>query len=83
MYWGHKASVIGLLKQGFAIDAVAIMDAASRDGQTFLPHAKDVFERYPELTASIERVLYDSACDDVTLKAQFEDDLGVELKASF
>ena len=59
------------------------MDAASHDGQTFLPHAKDVFARYPELTASIERVLYDSACDDAKLKAQFEDDLGVELKASF
>ena len=40
MYWGHKASVIGLPKQGIAIDAVAIMDAASHDGQTFLPHAK-------------------------------------------
>jgi hypothetical protein len=83
MYWGHKASVIGLPKQGIAIDAVAIMDAASHDGQTFLPHAKHVFERYPELSASIERVLYDSACDDAKLKAQFEDDLGVELKASF
>ena len=83
MYWGHKASVIGLPKQGIAIDAVAIMDAASHDGQTFLPHAKHVFARYPELTASIERVLYDSACDDAELKAQFEEDLGVELKASF
>ncbi len=83
MYWGHKASVIGLPKQGIAMDAVAIMDAASHDGQTFLSYAKDVFERYPELTASIERVLYDSACDDADLKAQFEDDLGVELKASF
>ena len=83
MYWGHKASVIGLPKQGIAIDAVAIMDAATHDGQTFLPHARNVFERYPELSASIERVLYDSACDDAELKAQFEDDLGVELKASF
>jgi hypothetical protein len=83
MYWAHKASVIGLPKQGVAIDAVAISDAATHDGQTFLPHAKDVFERYPELTASIERVLYDSACDDAELRAQFKVELGVELKASF
>lgn len=83
MYWGHKASVIGLPQQGVALDAVAIMDAASHDGQTFLPHAKDVFARYPELTASTERVLYDSACDDAELKARFKEELGVDLKASF
>ena len=81
--WAHKASVIGLPEQGVAIDAVAITDAATHDGQTFLPHVKDVFERYPDLTASIKRVLYDSACDDAELRAQFKDDLGVELKASF
>jgi hypothetical protein len=83
MYWAHKASVIGLPEQGIAIDAVAIMDGATHDGQTFLPHAKDVFGRYPELTASVDRLLYDSACDDADLKARFKDELGVELKASF
>jgi len=35
MYWGHKASIIGLPKQGVVIDAVAVMDAATHDGQTF------------------------------------------------
>jgi hypothetical protein len=83
MYWGHKASVIGLPKQGIALDAVAITDAASHDGKTFLPHVKDVIGRYPQLSASIERVLYDSACDDAELRAQFKDELGVDLKASF
>jgi hypothetical protein len=83
MHWAHKASVIGLPKQGVAIDAVAVTDAATHDGQTFLPHVKDVFERYPELTASVKRVLYDSACDDAELRVRFIDDLGVELKASF
>jgi len=83
MYWGHKASVIGLPKQGIAIDAIAITDAATHDGQTFFPHVKDVFERYPELTDSVDRVLYDSACDDAELKARFKDELGVDLKASF
>ena len=83
MFWGHKASVIGLPKQGIAIDAVAIADAATHDGQTFLPHVQKVFEQYPQLGTSVERVLYDSACDDAELKARFCDELGVELKASF
>ena len=81
--WGHKASVIGLPQQGVALDAVAISDAATHDGQTFFPHVEQTFERYPTLRASIERVLYDSACDDAALKARFEDELDVELKASF
>jgi hypothetical protein len=83
MYWGHKASVLGLPKQGIAIDAVAVSDAATHDGQTFFPHVEKVFEQYPELAAAIERVLYDSACDDAELKAHFGEELGVELKASF
>ena len=37
------------------------------------PHAKDVFDRYPALTASVEQVVYHSACDDVELRALFED----------
>ena len=40
MVWGHKASVIGLPKQGIALDAVAIADAATHDGQTFFPQVK-------------------------------------------
>jgi hypothetical protein len=83
MYWGHKASVLGLPGQGIAIDAVAVMDAATHDGQTFFPHVEKVFNQYRDLASSIERVLYDSACDDAELKARFNDELGVELKASF
>ena len=40
IYWGHKASVIGLPKQGIAIDAVAVTDAATHDGQTFSPMSR-------------------------------------------
>jgi hypothetical protein len=83
MVWGHKASVIGLPKQGITLDAVAILDGATHDGRTFLPHVKKVFEHYPQIAASTERVLYDSACDDGELKAQFDEELNVELKASF
>jgi len=83
MYWGHKASVLGLPEQGIALDAVAICDAASHDGQTFLPHVKKVFKQYPEISSSVVRVLYDSACDDAKLRQQFKEELNVELKASF
>lgn len=83
MYWGHKASVVGLPKQGIALDAVAISDASSHDGKTFLPHVEKVFELYPDIASCVERALYDSACNDAKLKQQFKDDLGVELKASF
>ena len=83
MHWGHKASVLGLPKQGVALDAVAITDAATHDGQTFFPHVEKAFKQYPELATSIERVLYDSACDDAPLREKFKKELGVELKASF
>ncbi len=83
IYWGHKASVIGFPTQGIALDAVAVSDAATHDGQTFFPHVEKVFKLYPELASSTERVLYDSACDDAALKARFSGELGVELKASF
>jgi len=83
MYWGHKASVIGLPKQGIALDAVAVMDAATHDGQTFYPHVEKIFNQYPEVAETTQRVLYDSACDDTALKARFLDVFDVELKASF
>ena len=83
MYWGHKASVLGLPAQGVALDAVAICDAASHDGQTFFPHVEKVFKQYPDISSSVERVLYDSACDDAPLRKKFKDELEVELKASF
>ena len=83
MVWGHKASVLGLPKQGIAIDAVAVNEGATHDGQTFFPHVEKVFNDYPKLAGSVKRVLYDSACDDSELKQRFHDELGVELKASF
>lgn len=82
MYWGHKASVIGLPRQGIPLDAAAIADAATFDGETFYPHIQKVFETYPEITPWIDNVLYDSACDNKELKEKFWEDMGIELKAS-
>jgi len=83
MHWGHKASVLGLPRQGVALDASAVADAATFDGETFLPHVEMLFENLPEVEPWIERVLYDSACHDSKLKGTFMDRFGIELKASF
>ena len=82
MYWGHKASVLGLPRQGVPLDAVAVADAATFDGETLYPHVKRLFENLPEIQPWIERVLYDSACDDRVLKEKLQEDFGIQLKAS-
>jgi len=47
------------------------------------PHVEKVLGQYSELAASIERVLYDSACGDAEIKARFKDEIDVELKHHF
>ena len=83
MIWGHKASVLGLPRQGIALDASAVADAATFDGETFLPHVEMLFDNLPQVKPWIDRVLYDSACDNGKLKDAFMDRFGIELKASF
>jgi len=83
MIWGHKASVLGLPRQGVALDAIAIADAATFDGETLLPHMEMLFENLPVVKPWIDRVLYDSACDNGKLRDTFKDRFGIELKASF
>jgi hypothetical protein len=83
MIWGHKASVLGFPRQGVALDATAIADAATFDGETLLPHVEMLFENLPEVKPWINRILYDSACDNGKLKKTFLDRFEIELKASF
>ena len=80
--WGHKASILGLPMQGIPLDAIAVADAATHDGETFFPHVVRLFAQYPQVRPWIEKVLYDSACDSQPLKEKFRDQLGIELKAS-
>jgi len=82
LYWAHKAAVIGFPRQGAILDITAVADAATHDGQTFLPHVAHVFDLYPDVQSCVSHVLYDSACDDAELKKKFEVDYQVELKAS-
>ena len=83
MIWGHKASVLGLPRQGVVLDASAVADAATFDGETLLPHVQILFQNLPEVQPWIYKVLYDSACDDRKQKDIFNDLFGIELKASF
>jgi hypothetical protein len=82
MIWGHKAGLLGLPRQGIPLDAAAIADGATFDGETFFPHVERLFEHLPELRPWIDTALYDSACDNKMLKENFKDELGITLKAS-
>ena len=80
--WGHKASVLGFPTQGIPLDAAAVADAATFDGATLYPHVESLFTHFPEIGDNIDRILYDSACDDQKLKDRFMNDFGIELKTS-
>jgi len=80
--WGHKASILGLPLQGIPLDALAVADAATHDGETFLPHVANLFENVPTVSKWIDTVLYDSACDNEKLRKDFESLLHVQLRAS-
>ncbi len=82
MIWGHKASIIGFPSQEIALDAVAVADAATFDGETFHPHVSSLFENLPEIAPWIDTALYDSACDSDALKQKFADDFDIVLKSS-
>lgn len=82
VFWAHKASVIGLARQGIPLDAVAVADAATYDGETLYPHVIRLFDNLPTVKEWIDRVLYDRACDNQPLKDKFADELGIELKTS-
>jgi hypothetical protein len=78
MYWSHKASIVGFPRQGVPLDARAVLDGPTHDGETFLPHVEEVFYTYPVIKELVKRALYDSACDSKDLKDKFMDKLGLE-----
>jgi hypothetical protein len=63
MYWRHKASIVGFPRQGVPLDARAVLDGSTHDGETYFPHVEKVFDTYPGIKESVKRALYDSACD--------------------
>ena len=80
--WGHKASILGLPLQGIPLDAVAVSDAATHDGETIYPHVVRLFENLPQVHSWIDTVLYDGAADTQGLKDKFDEDFSIRLRAS-
>jgi hypothetical protein len=64
------------------LDAVAVNDAATHDGETLYPHMVRFFDHLPEMKDQIDTVLYDKAADDAGLKQKFEEDFEISLKTS-
>jgi hypothetical protein len=81
MYWGHKASTLGLAHQEILLDAVAMSDAASHDSQSLVPHLDRLFQRHPDLRGHVKRLLDDGAADDAKLKATVHETFGIEVLA--
>jgi len=80
--WGHKASILGLPLAGIPLDAVAVADAATHDGETIYPHVVRLFENLPQVGPWIDTGLYDGAADTKGLKDKFDKDLDIRLRAS-
>ena len=80
--WGHKASILGLPLGGIPLDAVAVADAATHDGETIYPLVVRLFENLPQVAPWIDTVLYDGAADTQGLKEKFDKDLNIRLRAS-
>jgi hypothetical protein len=81
MYWGHKASTLGLANQEILLDAVAMSDAASHDSQSVVPHLDRLFQRHPDLRGHVKRLLDDGAADDSKLKVTVHETFGIEVLA--
>ena len=82
MYWAHKAAVIGLASQGVPLDAVALNDASTNDGDTPLEHIDKLFSDYPMLRKWIDYVLADAAYDSNKNRMAIYDKYGIILRAS-
>jgi hypothetical protein len=82
MYWAHKAAIMSLADQGIVLDAVAVTDAATHDGQTFYEHIIRLFKDYPEIQDWISHALADAAYDDEKIRRKLFEDYGIVLRTS-
>lgn len=82
MYWAHKASVLSLARQGTVLDAYAVTDAASHDGQTVAPSMRRLYEDHSYFNGWFNTLLDDGAADETKLKEELRDDFGLRLVCS-
>ena len=82
MYWAHKAGILALPRQEIPLDAVAVQDAATHDGQTLAPHLHRLYDHLPEVRDWFDYVLDDGAAYDGSLRQVLRDEFGLTLRAS-
>ncbi len=63
--------------------ASEVSESSTEGASRKTSHTSATSDTLEDKDHSVERVLYDSACDDAALKARFKDKWGIELKASF
>ncbi|MBI4864965.1 MAG: transposase [Candidatus Riflebacteria bacterium] len=78
-YWAHKAAVLSTTS-GIPLDASAMTDAATHDGQPVVPHLEMFFNTYPDLQDVFGNLLSDTAYDDDETKQTVEDRFGLIMK---
>ena len=77
-YWAHKAAVLSTTS-GIPLDAHAMTDAATHDGEPVVPHLEIFFQTYPKLKSVFTTLLADAAYDDEETKQKVEDQFGLTL----
>ena len=82
MYWAHKAAILSLADQGIVLDAVAVADAATHDGQTLYEHIVRLFKDYPQTQDWISHALADAAYDDEKIRTRLCEEFGIVLRSS-
>ncbi len=81
MYWAHKVSTFALGGPiEIPLDAVAMMDAASHDSRSLVPHLERIETRFPDVIKNLDIVLDDSALDDEAIRKQVKDCQGLDLR---
>ncbi len=81
MYWAHKVSTFALHGPiEIPLDAVAMMDAASHDSRSLVPHLERIKIRFPAVMKNLEIMLDDSALDDKAIRKQVKDLFDLDLR---
>lgn len=78
-YWAHKAAVLSTTS-GVPLDAHAMTDAATHDGEPVVPHLEIFFQTYPKLKSVFTNLLADAAYDDEETKQKVEDQFGLTMR---
>jgi hypothetical protein len=77
--WDHKASFVGFPKSHVPIDAAAVNYAATRDGQTLIPHLKRLQQHIVFVIDKIDRVIADGTFNTKTNRDFVRDEIGTML----